>query len=254
MADIDTASEDYAGRFAGAAGQWMLQAQEYGTSKLLQKTGSVNTILEVGGGHAQLTDLFLKSADKLVVVGSAPSAGTRLAPYVQAPKCNYEPANLLKLPFPENAFDIVACFRLLTHCEQWEQLIHQLCRTSAKYVIVDYPTSQSINAIAPLFFGAKKKIEKNTRFWHSFLHRDVNQAFNQNGYEIVATYKQFFWPMALHRMLKNAGYSRFMEAIPRSVGLTYLMGSPVIALYRNKEAQNQTEKVKNDIAKQGHGA
>ena len=120
------------------------------------------------------------------------------------------------------------CFRLLTHCEQWPQLIRELCRVSKSPVVVDYPTSQSLNAIAPALFGAKKKIERNTRLWRLFKHREVRQAFRDAGFRITDRRRQFALPMVLHRALKCAPLSAALETICRACGLTALFGSPVI--------------------------
>ena len=95
-------------------------------------------------------------------------------------------------------------------------------------VIVDYPTSQSLNAIAPMLFGAKKKLEKNTRPWRLFKHAEVRAAFAEAGYAPSAQRRQFFLPMVLHRALKSRTVSSVLEGGCRGLGLTALWGSPVI--------------------------
>ena len=231
MADIETASDDYATRFAGSAGQWLLWIQEKGTRNLLNQVQNIHRVLEVGGGHAQLTHVFAENNRELLVAGSAPEAGARLERHLNSDRCQYQSANLLRLPYANETFDLVASFRLLTHCEEWETLVEELCRSSRKAIIVDYPTSQSVNAIAPALFNAKKKVEKNTRYWRSFRHEEVDAAFSKHGFQRMATYKQFFFPMALHRMLRCRQLSQIMEGVARTCGLTRWLGSPVIALY-----------------------
>ncbi len=234
LADIETASDDYATRFAGPSGQWLLWVQEQGTRHVLACTKNVHTILDVGGGHAQLTHVYLEKDHEVMVVGSAPTPGTRLEKALQHPNCSYIAADLLQLPFPHKHFHLVSSFRLLTHCKEWERLVEQLCKVSRTYVLLDYPTSQSINAIAPALFDAKKKVEKNTRYWRSFRHKEVDQVFYKQGFARVATYKQFFLPMALHRLLRCKRLSQLMERVARLCGLTRWLGSPVIALYQRK--------------------
>ena len=234
MADIETASEDYATRFAGAAGQWLLWVQEKGTRQVLSQTQDVQTILDVGGGHAQLTHVYLENGRNVTVVGSASTCGPRLDTALRNSNGAYQAADLLQLPFPDSSFHLVSSFRLLTHCEQWEKLIAQLCRVSQTYVLVDYPTAQSINAIAPALFDAKKKVEKNTRYWRSFRHAEVDEMFRKHGLARIASYKQFFFPMALHRMLRCRPLSQLLEGAARVSGLTSWLGSPVIALYHRK--------------------
>ncbi len=106
--------------------------------------------------------------------------------------------------------------------------MRELCRVARQGVIVDYPTGQSLNAMAPALFGAKKRFEKNTRTWALFRHRQVLDEFAKNGFVPAVTKKQFFLPMVLHRMLKSRTLSAVLEAVCRALGLTRLWGSPVI--------------------------
>ncbi len=229
-ADIETSSDEYATRFAGAAGQWMLDVQESITLDLLKPAGA-GTVLDVGGGHGQLARPLVRDGFKVTVIGSAASCRHRIADLVDCGSCRFDVGNVIALPYDDNSFDAVICFRLVTHCEQWPVLIRELCRVSRGPVIVDYPTGQSLNAIAPMLFGAKKKFETNTRTWTLFRHQQIRSAFADCGYRQAARTGQFFFPMVVHRMLKYRGLSSFMETMTRVLGLNRLAGSPVIARY-----------------------
>lgn len=226
-ADIETSSDEYAGRFAGAAGEWMLKVQEDIALDLLKPTGS-KTILDVGGGHGQLAHPLCRAGYSVTVLGSALSCEHRIRSLVAARQCEFIVGNVIALPFPDRSFDTVISFRLVTHCEQWPALVKELCRVAKHMVIVDYPTSQSLNAIAPMLFGAKKKFEVNTRTWTLFRHKQVRREFEKNDYLLDAHRGQFFFPMVLHRMLKSRGLSNVMETCARAVGLNNAWGSPVI--------------------------
>ena len=226
-ADIETSSDEYAGRFAGPAGEWMLKVQENITLDLIKPTGA-RTVLDVGGGHGQLTHPLCREGYAVTVVGSALSCEKRIRDLVLANKCEFVVGNVIALPFPDRSFDVVIAFRLVTHCERWPVLIKELCRVAKKAVVVDYPTSQSVNAIAPMLFEAKKKVETNTRTWTLFKHRQIREEFGRNGYRLEAHRGQFFFPMVVHRMLKSRGVSAAMEGVTRAVGLNNLCGSPVI--------------------------
>lgn len=230
-ADIHTSSDEYAGRFSGAEGAWMLEVQEHLTVRMLAPFPGVD-ILDVGGGHGQLAIPLARAGHPVTVLGSDVSCGRRVQEDVDAGRCRFLVGNVIDLPFENDAFDTIISFRLVTHCGQWPRLIRELCRVARRAVIVDYPTSQSVNAIAPAFFGAKKKVEKNTRTWTLFRHRQIREAFAACGYEQHAAKKQFFLPMALHRMLKSRGLSAGLEGICRATGLTALGGSPVIVEMR----------------------
>ena len=106
-----------------------------------------------------------------------------------------------------------------------------LCRVARRAVIVDYPTGQSLNCITPALFGAKKRIEGNTRTYTLFPHRTLAGAFAAHGFRRTALDKQFFLPMVLHRLLKSPPLSRLAEFPFRVLGLTALLGSPAIARF-----------------------
>ena len=226
-ADIHTSSDEYATRFSGSAGQWMLDVQERIARRMMRQFEDAS-VLDVGGGHGQLALPLCRAGWKMTVLGSDESCRHRIQTVVDSGACRFVVGNVIALPFPDNTFDVVLCFRLLTHCERWPELVRELCRVARQGVIVDYPTGQSLNAIAPALFGAKKKFEKNTRTWALFRHRQVIEEFAKNGFEVVETKKQFFLPMVVHRMLKCGPLSAALEAVCRGLGLTRLWGSPVI--------------------------
>jgi ubiquinone/menaquinone biosynthesis C-methylase UbiE len=232
-ADIDTSSDDYAGRFAGPAGSWMLEVQERITLDLLKDQPGA-TVLDVGGGHGQLAHPLCRAGYKVTVLGSEESCRKRIQTLVDAGTCRFEVGNVIDLPYSDRSFDAAISFRLVTHCARWPALIRELCRVASRRVVVDYPTSQSLNAIAPFFFAAKKKVEVNTRTWTLFRHRQILEEFERHGFRPGRIRKQFFLPMVVHRMLKSRAISSGLEGLCRGVGLTRLWGSPaIVEMVRN---------------------
>jgi 2-polyprenyl-3-methyl-5-hydroxy-6-metoxy-1,4-benzoquinol methylase len=198
----------------------------------MARRSKANSILDVGGGHGQLAIPLCSAGFKVTVLSSADECRKRISGILSSGQCRFDVGNIIALPYADRSFDTSLSFRLLPHCEQWPALIKELCRTATKTVIVDYPTTKSINMIAPLLFGAKKKIEGNTRAWRMFRDAEVIEEFRKNGFEPWIRKKQFFLPMALHRALKCTPISRFLEAVCRLTGLTGMFGSPVIATFR----------------------
>lgn len=226
-ADIETSSDDYASRFSGATGEWMLEVQEKIALGFLQDTPEAS-ILDVGGGHGQLAIPLCHSNFAVTILGSSESCRKRISEIVDSGKCVFKVGNVIELPFAEKSFDTVISFRMLTHCKQWPKLIQELCRAAKHSVIVDYPTSQSVNKIAPFLFEAKKRIEGNTRLWTLFRHDEIFKEFGKHGFVLNRKKAQFFLPMALHRALKCRTLSVALEAACRALCLTSLWGSPVI--------------------------
>lgn len=226
-ADVVTSSESYAGRFSGPVGRWFLSVQERIALATLDKPAG-KTALDVGGGHGQLTKPMINTGLKVTVLGSDDSCSRRIDALIKDGQCEFRVGNVVALPFPDKSFDFAFSFRLLPHCTQWQKLIAELCRVARLGVIVDYPVSQGMNAAAPLFFGAKKKLEGNTREWRQFTHREVSHEFSRNGFKVEVRRGQFFLPMALHRGLKLKPVSAALEGFFRALGLTARFGSPVI--------------------------
>ena len=72
-ADIGTSSEDYARRFTGAVGRWFIETQTRITLGFLDALPVGASVLDVGGGHAQITPPLLEAGYEVTVAGSDPS-------------------------------------------------------------------------------------------------------------------------------------------------------------------------------------
>lgn len=226
-ADIETSSDDYATRFAGEIGAWFLQVQEQATLRMLAAYPGAR-VLDVGGGHGQIAGALARQGYDVTVTGSDPVCSARIQPLVDAGQVRFEVANVLDLPYPDRAFDVVISYRLLPHVEQWQVFLAELTRVAGQAVVVDYPEVRSANAIAPLLFPLKKQLEGNTRTYTTFRRRELLDAFAEHGFREEARYPEFFFPMVVHRKLEKPGLSAALENASRAVGLTGWLGSPVI--------------------------
>ncbi|TAN37668.1 MAG: class I SAM-dependent methyltransferase [Verrucomicrobia bacterium] len=233
-ADIETASAGYAARFAGAAGAWMLSVQEKTVLRWLEQQPRA-TVLDVGGGHGQLALPLARAGSSVTVLGSAGVCVKRIEPEVQAGQIKFVVGDVIALPFPDRAFDVVVSIRLLPHCDAWPKLIAELCRVAQRTVIVDYPTTQSVNFFSAALFGVKKKIEQNTRPFTLFRHGEVATEFARCGFAVAERKGEFFLPMVLHRMLSCPALSAMLEGICGALGLKKLFGSPVLVLMKRVE-------------------
>jgi len=227
QADVETSSEAYARRFSGAVGGWFLAVQAEATLDLLRPFPRAR-VVDVGGGHGQLAAPLAEAGYDVTVVGSRESCRARVQRLVDGGQARFQAADLLRLPFGARAFDVALAIRLLPHVERWRELVAELCRVAARAVIVDYPTRRSINAVAAPLFGAKKRVEGDTRPFAVFADDDVEVAFAGHGFRVADRRPQFAFPMALHRALRVAGLSRGLERAARVAGITSRLGSPVI--------------------------
>jgi SAM-dependent methyltransferase len=227
-ADVGTSSEDYARRFTGAVGRWFVETQTRITLSFLGALPLGASILDVGGGHGQITPPLVEAGYEVTVAGSDPSCSARLQPWISAGRCKFEVADLRTLPYPDRSFDVAVCLRLLPHSVDWRNLIGELCRVAARSVIVDYPSLRSANIVAARFFEVKRGIELNTRRFMTFSPDQIHGAFAANGFVVRAEQPQFLLPMVLHRLANQSLLSKAAEIPGRWLGLTRRFGSPVI--------------------------
>jgi ubiquinone/menaquinone biosynthesis C-methylase UbiE len=225
--DIETSTDDYARRFNGSVGTWLLDIQWTAVHKLLVDCPGKH-VLELGGGHGQITGNLLDHGYHVTTVGSDPSCAHRLKPFLEHQRCAFHTGNLLNLPYDDQSFDTVIALRLMAHLEDWPRLLAEATRVARHAVIIDYPSLVSVNRTEKLLFGLKKAIEKNTRYYRCFTTKMIGEACLPCGFAPDGRQRQFFLPMVIHRTLKQPKLSQAMESACRAVGLTYALGSPVM--------------------------
>lgn len=225
--DIETSSAAYALRFSGRAGRFMLDRQQQVIEALLADKASA-TILDVGGGHAQLSGPLAAAGHAVTVIGSTPGCALRLVGDPRNAGVRFVSGDILALPFEDRSFDTVIAIRLMAHVEDWPRLIAEMCRVAERTVLIDYPVLASSNAMSLLTFGLKKQIEGDTRQYRSFWGPEIAREIARHGKRATARRRQFLLPMALHRRAKGAGVLQGVEHLSAAIGLTRLLGNPAI--------------------------
>jgi len=226
-ADVETSSADYARRFAGPVGDFFLEVQARATLELLAPWPGAS-VLDVGGGHGQVTSPLVEAGYLPTVLGSTDACRERVSMWVERGQARFQSGDLLALPFADHSFDVCVSYRLLPHVTRWEALIGELCRVARRAVLVDYPTRRSLNVVADRLFGLKRGVEGNTRPFAVFRDAEIVGAFRARGFRVTARRPQFVFPMALHRALGAAPLARGLEAAAGALGLRRAVGSPVI--------------------------
>jgi 2-polyprenyl-3-methyl-5-hydroxy-6-metoxy-1,4-benzoquinol methylase len=228
--DQESSYRSYASRFAGRVGRWFLRVQEEAAVSMLAPYQGAS-ILDVGGGHGQLTPALLRLSRSVTIAGSGGADHSQVQVYVDSGQVDYQVVNLLKLPFPYDHFDVVISFRLLPHMRNWETFLSELGRVARQAVLVDYPEVRSINYIAPHLFKYKKQLEVNTRPFTRFHEDELAAVLKPMGFRRKERFPQYFLPMVLHRKLDSVNTSKRLETGFRRLGLTGKFGSPVILLF-----------------------
>jgi ubiquinone/menaquinone biosynthesis C-methylase UbiE len=138
----------------------MLSEQTRAVDDLLRGLSRGARVLDVGGGHAQLTPALVARGFEVVVLGSAAdAAGPRLQPFLRDRRVDFKVGSLTSLPFDAASFDAVVSVRLLPHLPAWRTFLVDACRVARRSVIVDYPSIHSVNRFAEATFSLKKRLE-----------------------------------------------------------------------------------------------
>lgn len=231
--DLAAATDAYAGRFEGGAGRYFLEVQERAVLEAVGRAGGARSVLDVGGGHAQVALVLDGAGCEVSVLGSDRSA---FRPSLLAGRsCRLQVGDLLRLPYADRAFDVALSLRTMAHLNGWGRLISELCRVSRRGVIVDYPSRRGAQAVSRWLFPLKRRIERDTRPFRLFSERDIAREFRSCGFEIAATWPQFFFPMVMYRAVGSEAFARAVEGAASRIGLTRRLGSPVVALATPQE-------------------
>jgi ubiquinone/menaquinone biosynthesis C-methylase UbiE len=225
--DLDSSTDLYASRFSGEIGNWMLDVQRRALAELLTLP-SASSVLDVGGGHAQLTPFLLEAGYNVTIHGSCVAAQGRAAPFIASGRCSWSEGPLDTLPYDTASFDAVVSFRILPHVDDWRGYLRELCRVAGSAVIIDYPSAKSVNIVSGALYQLKLMIEKTTRPYRLFWDSEVRDVLKDAGFSTTQEVRQYVLPMAAHRALGRRQVSEQCEALARRLGATARVGSPVV--------------------------
>jgi SAM-dependent methyltransferase len=226
--DLHSSSAEYGRRFSGALGRWMLDVQLSGVRRLLAVC-TATTILDVGGGHAQVAPPLSEDGHEVTVIASSQEALGRIAE-LEGPLLHAVLGSLGELPFASGSFDVVIALRMMPHVPNWPAFLGGLCRVARHGVVVDFPTRGGFNALQPVLFGLKRRLERNTRRFTTMSLREVAEVLDRHGFEPKEEIRQFVLPMVLHRVLGCQRLSSRLEAALRALKLSRFFGGPVLLL------------------------
>lgn len=114
----------------------------------------VRRVLDAGCGEGFALRAVLVSQGDLEVVGLDASPPALKVARRLNPGSRFAAGDLLRLPFPDRSFDLVVCMEVLEHLDDPRHGLAELCRVSARYLLLSVPNE-------PLFRGANFLRGKN---------------------------------------------------------------------------------------------
>ena len=234
--DIETSSDEYASRFSGPAGAFLLERQRAAVTELIQAAAPAPLhVLELGGGHGQLLPSLLSAGHQVTIHGSDPVCFRRVAPELashsrQVACCV---SSLWELPFQTGTFDRVVGLRLLAHVVRWQELLDEIVRVSRCLVLIDFPLHRGGQRLAGALFGLKRTVERRTtRPFFLYSEQDVVAHLRWRGMQVAGRRGQFALPIALHRAIGSPRISQALERGLSRVQVAERARSPVLLLAR----------------------
>ena len=231
-ADAAASTDTYALRFAGDWGAWLLSVQTAIILAMLPEK-SESSVLDVGGGHAQIAPVMREEGHDVRVMVSEEASTERLL-RSGIPVEDISVGSLMDLPFADRSFDAVVSLRMMAHVKDPAGYVAELCRVADKAVILDYTSNQGVGRIGTWFYLPKRLIEGDTRRYKISGRAEIAELLERNGFVIDEHQGQFALPVVVHRKLKNPKISSAIERVLASQARRY--GNPVLLRARRVTA------------------
>jgi SAM-dependent methyltransferase len=227
-ADSAMASSFDAKRFSGPIGKILLDDQERvlaqclgdvaGRRVLDMATGTGRAALALAKRGARVTGVDASREMLTVARTRAADAGLII---------EFAEGDAHALIYPDRSFDAVVCLRMLMHVPDWRTALSELCRVCRHRIVFDYPAIGSVATVQAVWRSAALKMGRRVEAYRVFRSGDVARELRRHGFRITATHKQFVLPIALHKSIGSAGFTRSLEGMLAGAGMLRLAGSPV---------------------------
>ena len=215
-------------RFGGPIGQILLEDQERVLAGFLGDV-SGRSILDVGTGTGRAAVALARrgasvtgidASNEMLAVARTRSRDAGLA-------IEFAEGDAHAMAFPDRAFDATVCLRLLMHVPDWRQAVSELCRVTRRQLVFDYPACGSSAALQAVWRKAAAGMGLEVEAYRVFRSSRVARELARHGFRVTAAHKQFVLPIAFHKLVGSAAFTRTLERGLAGTGLLHLAGSPV---------------------------
>ena len=137
----------------------------------------VKRVVDFGCGEGTTTEFMARKLPSASVLG-VDQSGSGIA----CAKSQYRAANLgfrhqpAATEFRDAEFDLITCFEVLEHVEDWQALARRLARATSRYLLVSFPT------------GRMRNFEKNVGHLRNFRPGEFESFMERNGFRTVEVF------------------------------------------------------------------
>lgn len=215
-------------RFGGPIGRMLLETQDAILSDAIQP-GPDRSIADVGTGTGRAALALARTGARVVGIDASAEmlavAGRRAAE--AGVEIRYERGDAHALPLEDRAVDAAVCLRVLMHTPDWRRCLAELCRVSRSVIVFDFPAAASAAAVQAAGRRLRHAAGMKTEAYRVMRARDVRRELARHGWRVRAEFRQFVLPIAVHKRIGSARFTRGVERALASAGLLRVFGSPV---------------------------
>jgi ubiquinone/menaquinone biosynthesis C-methylase UbiE len=218
-------------RFGGDIGEYLRNYQSDLIDRFLPDIRNWR-ILDAGGGTGR-TALPLARRTAKVTIADASFPMLRIAQdksWLQGCPVTLVRCDAHTMPFPDRSFEAVLSFRLLMHVVDWKHAIHELCRLSSRFLMIDFPPKCGFAGFAPVLHYVKSKMKPHYQPYRVFSLKEISTELQNAGFELLNIDRHLVFPFAFHRMIGSSAFTRNSESMFKRLGMTDLFGAPVTIL------------------------
>ncbi len=226
--DSQTARTFEERRFGGPIGEIVAETQAKVVATFIGPVQG-RRVLDVGTGAGRAALLLARAGAMVTAIDASDEmlAVARERAATEGARIRFEHGDAHTLEFPDRAFDVVVCLRLLMHAPEWRRVVGELCRVADELVVFDYPSQTSF---ALLQAGARRimhAIGVETEPYRVFGRREIARELASAYYRIRSVHRQFVLPIAVHKVIGSRRFTLFIERVLDDLGLAHVFGSPV---------------------------
>jgi ubiquinone/menaquinone biosynthesis C-methylase UbiE len=215
-------------RFGGPIGELVAGTQ---ARVLVNMIGRIKDrpIIDVGTGAGRAALLLAQGGAKVTAVdASEPMLEVARRRAIDAVvSVNFQRGDAHALSFPDRAFDVAVCLRVLMHVPDWRRCMGELCRVAERLVIFDYPSAASAAALHSITRRVMHAAGGRTEAYRVFSHGTIRRELARSGFRIRSVHRQFVLPIQFHRAIGSRRFTELTEDLLDRGGLLRLFGSPV---------------------------
>lgn len=215
-------------RFSGPVGRLIAEQQAEVIAAFLHPLAG-QRILDVGTGTGRGAIALARRGAHVTGVDASEEmlAVARRRAQEAGVKVEFLHGDAHDLAYADRSFDTVTCLRVLMHTPDWRKSLAELCRVARQQVLFDYPALMSAAAVQSAARRLANAAGGRTEAYRVFADRAVRAVLRANGFDTTGIDRQFVLPIALHKKIGSAAATTRIERFLRSVGVNYLLGSPV---------------------------